>query len=106
MHSKNGLFSNDAAHSRWSTRSRSANAHSAPSSRVCWKVEFLDKNGKVLPEVLDCSNNTEDLNIDFCCLKNPVKAYSARLIICRSHNRYRHGVTDFTLFAPPGGEVK
>ncbi len=71
---------------------------------VHWKVEFLDQKGTLLPGTLDCSGNTQDLNVDFQILEIPVKAFYVRLLIERKRNRYRHGVTDLTLFACPGGE--
>ena len=69
---------------------------------VRYEVRFYDAAHAEVPGArLDCRGNTRDLNVDFRAFA-PVQARYASIFIERKDARVRHGLTDFTLFAPPG----
>ena len=68
---------------------------------VRFEVRFFNGEHQEIPEArLDFLGNDRDLNVDFRAFA-PVKARYATIAIDRSRSRLLHGITDFTLFAPP-----
>jgi len=72
---------------------------------VRFTVDLLAPDGKIL-ETIDHSGQSEDRNVEFLLVEHPVAARFVRLNVLREKNKYRHGVTDFSIFAPAGGPVE
>lgn len=68
---------------------------------VRFEVRFYDADHKEITDArIDCRDNAVDHNIEFRTFP-PVAARYATVTIDRTHARLHHGITDFTLFAPP-----
>lgn len=75
-------------------------ANGKKAAPVEFTVKFRDKNGELLDYIIDKSNNSRELNIEFLCF-SPVLAQYAELTILRNNNNLHYGVIDFALFACP-----
>ncbi len=71
-----------------------------PITPVRYKVEFLDKDQKVLEFVLDKTANTVDSLIEFSSFA-PVFARYVRLKILRGDSPLIYGITDLAVFVEP-----
>jgi hypothetical protein len=72
---------------------------------VRFVITFFDFAHNELETKVDYSETEIDQNVEFVLFPEPVKARYVRMTICRDKNKYRHGVTDFTVFGYPGGET-
>jgi hypothetical protein len=75
--------------------------HDQPPEPVRFDIRFYDADNHELTEArLDYRDNAVDHNIEFLTFP-PVAARYATVTQDRTHARLHHGITDFTLFAPP-----
>jgi hypothetical protein len=70
---------------------------------VAFRINFYDGNGNIIESSFDKSTNKIDHNVEFV-VWSPVKARYVELEILR-HNKIHHGVSNFTVFAPPRNVV-
>ena len=70
---------------------------------VRFEISFFDFAHKELETKADYSETAIDQNVEFVLFPENINARYVRLTICRGKNKYRHGVTDFTVFGYPGG---
>lgn len=67
---------------------------------VRFRLSFFDSEMKQLPGTVEGNQEGLDKVVDFMTFK-PVKARHVKLAIIRNKNKIHHGVSDFTVFAPP-----
>lgn len=67
---------------------------------VRFRIDFYDAEKKLLPGTVDRSGNTVDHAVEFVHFE-PIQARFVRLTILCGDDKIHHGVTDFTVFAPP-----
>lgn len=93
------VFSVSAARIIWAELNLDYEAGILPEP-VKFRLEFLTPEQELLPTVVDMSQNEIERNVEFVTFP-AVTARYVRLTILRGKSKIQHGVSSFTVFAPP-----